>query len=74
MTTQVCRLQFKKAAEAIEGTETVWYKHGVWNPYEKRRTEDVIKRIMKSGYGADVCKDEETGQFYVEIPCDADMW
>ena len=70
----ICELRFSEAIEAIKGTDTVMYKHGVWNPYEKRKTEKVIKSIENSGYGADVKYNEETNQYYVSIPCDSDMW
>lgn len=70
---EICRLGYKKAIEAISGTEKAYYKHGVWNQYNLRNTEDVIKSIEQSGYGADVELDEN-GIYYVSIPCDADMW
>jgi hypothetical protein len=70
---QICSLGFEKAVEAIKDTETVQYKHGVWNPYKERLTKDVVELVMKSGYGADVSQDDD-GIFYVAIPCDADMW
>ena len=72
--TSICRLSFKEAAEAIKGTKQVYCKHGVWNPYELRNTEAVIKSIMNSGYGADVDRDDESGMYYVEIPSAGDMW
>lgn len=72
--TRIVDLGFKKAVEAIDGTEYVYYKHGVWNPYELRKTDDVKKSIMESGYGADIYKDEDTGMFYVSIPSAGDMW
>ena len=70
----ICSLQREKAIEAIQGTKTVMYKHGVWNEYYERKTEDVIESIKKSGYGADVRRDDTTGQFYVSVPADCDMW
>jgi len=51
----------------------VFYRHGVWNEYKKVPTERAIESIKKSGYGADVYQDS-SGQFYVSIPCDSDMW
>lgn len=71
---EIVKLGFDSAVKAIDGTKTVMYKHGVWNPYYERSTEDVKKSIMNSGYGADVDFNEKNGMFYVEIPCDADMW
>lgn len=71
---EICRLGFKEAVEAISGTEKVMYKHGVWNKYELRNTKDAVRNIMNSGYGADVYYNKETDMYYVEIPCDADMW
>ncbi len=71
---RVCSLQFEKAIEAIKDTKTVMYTHGVWNPYYERKTEDVIKSIQRSGYGADVDRDDATGQLYVSIPSEGDMW
>lgn len=70
----ICRLRRSEAIEAIKNTETVMYKHGVWNPYYERKTAVVIKSIENSGYGAEVRFDEETGKYYVSIPCDSDMW
>ncbi len=46
----VCTLQVEKAIEAIQHTETVMYKHDVWNPYYERGTKGVIESIKKSGY------------------------
>ncbi len=70
----ICSLQFDEAIEAIKGTEKVMYKHGVWNDYQERKTEDVVKSIRNSGYGADVRYDETKDVFYVSIPADCDMW
>ena len=39
-----------------------------------RKTEDVIKSIQDSGYGADVRYDENSDRYFVSVPCDADMW
>ena len=70
----LCVLQREGAIEAIKGTDTVHYKHGVWNPYKIVSTEYAIKAIDESGYGADVSIEEETGELYVAVPCDSDMW
>mgnify|MGYP001850902232 FL=1 len=70
----ICTLQFQKAVDAIKHTKTVMYKHGVWNEYYMRKTEDVIKSIQDSGYGADVRYDENSDRYFVSVPCDADMW
>ena len=70
----ICTLQFQIAVDAIKHTKTVMYKHGVWNKYAERPTEDVIESIQKSGYGADVRYDEGADRYFVSIPCDADMW
>ena len=71
---EIVKLGFDSAVKAIDGTKTVMYKHGVWNPYYERNTEDVKKSIMNSGYGADVWIDERNGKLHVSIPCDSDMW
>lgn len=71
---EICSLAFEPAVDAIQHTKTVMYKHGVWNEYAERPTEDVIKSIQISGYGADVRYDEATDRYFVSIPCDADMW
>lgn len=68
----ICKLAFKEAIEIIKDENEVFYKHGVWNKYEKASTEYVIKRIENSGYGADVF--EEDGELYVSIPSNSDMW
>ena len=70
----ICTLQVENAIEAIQHTKTVMYKHGVWNEYYERNTEEVIESIKKSGYGADVRLSEATGISYVSIPADCDMW
>lgn len=71
---RICELQFGKAIEAISGKDFVMYKHGCWNEYKLCKTEDVIKRITKSGYGADVKWDEEADMYYVCTPSQSDMW
>lgn len=48
----------EKAVDAIKDTDTVMYRHGVWNEYYKTKTENAIKSIENSGYGADVYRDE----------------
>jgi len=70
----LCSLGRKEAIDLIRETETVMYKHGVWNSYEKKSTEDVIRKIEASGYGADVRINYGTGVYYVCTPAQADMW
>ena len=41
----VCSLKYEEAVEAIKGTKTVMYKHGVWNKYTECSTEEAIKHI-----------------------------
>lgn len=74
MRKSICSLQFDKAVDAIKDKDTVMYKHGVWNSYEKKPVADVIKWIKGSGYGADVDLDESTGMLYVCTPASSDMW
>ncbi len=69
----ICTLRFQEAIDLIAGTMRVFYRHGVWNEYKKVPTERAIEAIKKSGYGADVYQDS-SGQFYVSVPCDSDMW
>lgn len=68
----LCSLRFKEAVELIQNSTQVYYRHGVWNPYQRRDTASVISSIMGSGYGADVY--EKDGDLYVSVPADADMW
>lgn len=68
----LCNLKFKEAIELIQDRPQVYYKHGVWNKYERRNTQAVISSIKSCGYGADV--DEKDGELYVSIPADCDMW
>ena len=72
MMENICKLAYQKAVDAIDGTKQVYFKHGFWNPYELKPTEEVKKRIMNSGYGADV--DRKDGMLYVFCPCSSDMW
>lgn len=71
--TKVADLSFKQAVEAIKDSREVMYKHGVWNSYALEKTEDVIKHINNSAWGADVYRNEE-GTLYVCTPANADMW
>lgn len=73
MKEKLCTLGFKTAVDIIDGTERVYYKHGVWNKYKLTDTEIVKKSIMNSGYGADIYKGENES-LYVSIPSDSDMW
>ena len=68
----LCTLRVKEAVELIKGRPQVYYRHGVWNPYQRRDTAAVINSIMGSGYGADVY--EKDGELYVSVPADSDMW
>lgn len=70
----LCSLGRKEAIDFICETETVMYKHGVWNSYEKKSTKEVIGKIERSRYGADVKIDYTTGVYYVCTPAQADMW
>ena len=68
----LCTLRFKEAVELIQNRTHVYYRHGVWNQYQRRNTAAVIPAIMGSGYGADVY--EKDGELYVSVPASADMW
>lgn len=68
----LCSLRFQAAAELIKDRQQVYYRHGVWNEYERKNTADVIPRILGSGYGADVY--EKDGELFVSIPNNSDMW
>ena len=73
--TRIVKLGRQDAINAIKGTETVSYQHGCWNPYETRKTSDVIeiiKDLRGCPYGADVWKHGDT--YRVSIPCASDMW
>ena len=69
----ICTLQRQKAIDLITGSMRVFCRYGVWNEYRKIPTERAIEAIKKSGYGADIYQDG-SGQFYVSVPCDSDMW
>ena len=68
----LCTLRFKEAVDLIKNHQQVYYRHGVWNQYQRRDTTAVITSIMGSGYGADVF--EKDGELYVSVPAAADMW
>lgn len=68
----LCTLRFKEAIELIKGRPQVYYRRGVWNPYQRRETSAVISSIINSGYGADVY--QKDGELYVSVPADSDMW
>lgn len=70
---RIIMLGREKAIDAIKDADTVMYRHGVWNEYYKTKTENAIKSIENSGYGADVYRDGN-GILYVSVPCERDMW
>lgn len=70
---EIVRLGYQSAIDAIAGHETVMYKSGCWNTYERKDVATVIQRINNSGYGADVDEGED-GTLYVCTPCASDMW
>lgn len=77
MRKELCTLGIKTAADILEklkaeGTETVQYKRGVWNPYYTVGIDDAKQRVLGSPYGADIT--DEDGTIYVSCPCSADMW
>lgn len=68
----LCTLRIKEAVELIQNRTQVYYRHGVWNQYQRRDTAAVIPSIMGSSYGDDVY--EKDGELYVSVPAAADMW
>lgn len=70
------KLGIKKAIAFLEkrNENEVFCKVGVWNHYEKVSKEIAIKKIGKSGYGADIREDVKTKELYVSIPANSDMW
>lgn len=70
----ICKLGRKEAIEAIQNRETVMFKSGVWNKYERQPIGYVEKRIQNSGYGADVTVETDTGEMFVCCPSASDMW
>lgn len=68
----LCTLRIKEAIELIKSHPQVYYRRGVWNPYQLRETPAVISSITNSGYGADVY--EKHGELYVSVPVASDMW
>lgn len=68
----LCTLRVKEAVELIKSRPQVYYRRGVWNPYQLRETSAVISSITNSGYGADVY--EKDDKLYVSVPVDSDMW
>ena len=70
---RIVSLGFQEAVEKIKGTKFVMYRSGVWNSYAQIPTENAIKGIMGSGYGADIYVGDDN-TFFVSIPCASDMW
>ena len=71
---KICTLSFDKAIEVIKDSLQVYYRHVIWNPYEKVSTPQAIESIKKSGYGADVSYEIVEGCYYVSVPCESDMF
>jgi len=68
------QLKIQEVIDEISDSDTVFYRHGVWNTYKLTDTKAVIESVKKSGYGADLRLDEKTGIYYVSVPADCDMW
>lgn len=70
----IVELSTNKAIEALKksGHRKVYYKSGVWNPYEYISVDKAIKGIENSDFGADVRTNGK--DFYVSCPCGSDMW
>lgn len=71
---RVITLGVDSAIDTIHLEDSVYLRHGVWNDYELSDTEDAIKSIKGSGYGADIYFCEGNGKYYVSIPNNSDMW
>lgn len=59
--------------EKIGDVDKVYYKSGVWNNYQLKNTEDVLKSVDNSSYGGDLRQDEN-GNYYVCCPSYCDMF
>lgn len=70
----MCSLAYGDAIKAIDGTNQVYFKRGVWNSYKLIDTASAIVGIKQSSYGADVHFNEEDGMYYVCCPVSSDMW
>lgn len=71
---RICKLSFQQSIDTIKDTIYVYFKSGVWNEYRLVSTNEAIRRINNSGYGADVDYNEKDGMYYVCCPCNSDMW
>lgn len=71
---RVITLGLTDAIDSIHLEDSVYLRHGVWNNYELADTEDAIKSIKGSDYGADVYFCDSNGKYYVSIPNSSDMW
>ena len=58
---------------AIRRASFVYLKRGLGNDYKLISTDDAMKVIESSGYGAGV-KVDDAGMLYVSVPCMADLW
>lgn len=61
------------AVNAIRRASFVYLKRGLGNDYKLISTDDAMKVIENSGYGAGV-KVDDAGMLYVNVPCMADLW
>jgi len=71
---EVCNLSYDDAIESIKNTKEVYFKSGVWNSYELRNTENVIRSIRNSSFGADVRFEKNSQMYYVCTPSNGDMF
>lgn len=70
---KIVSLGREKAVDAIKAFDAVEYQASCWSERHIVGVEYVIKRIMNSGYGADVWEKDD-GTLLVCTPSASDMW
>ena len=74
--TKVVNLGIESAVKFLEKqtVEKVFCQKGVWNSFEPDTRLNAIERVKRSSYGADIYKDNDSGDLYVSMPTQSDMW
>lgn len=54
--------------------DKIHIKEGVWNPYREVSIGEAKEIVGNSELGGRICRDEESGEYFISCPYYEDMW